>query len=497
MTDLSDSTDDSGNGDSIAGLHGAASAEGTFEEPCVSETPAIVDATGHNRLLDGPLRSTVFFLALPVLLEQFLNFCVGTWDIWLSGHLPDVSQTTPATAAVGVASYVGWLASMLFSLVGAGTTALVARHWGAGERSAANHIANQSLALASVAGLGFLAFIWPAAPLFARGLDLDPTAAAITIDYLRLDGIGLVFTAVSLVGAAALRGSGDTRTPMFVLGTVSVVNLIVSPLLVYGLGPVPSFGVEGIVWGTVTARAAGGVLMLVWLASGRSGLQLIRSELSIRRREARRIFRIGVPAAADGLIMWAAHYAFLRIISSAGPTAFAAHMVGIRLEAITYLPAVAWGAAAATMVGQSLGNQDSERARRSGHESVLQCSLLGVVITAVFYFGADWLFALMHTDAEVASVGGKAFPIVALLQIPLMVAIIYVASLRGAGETRFPLVMTLVSTLALRLPLAWWLCTHLEWGLYGAWVAMSVDMGVRGVMARWRFLSGSWERIEV
>lgn len=484
--------------DSIADLPGPATAEGVFEKPLVSEPPRpAAGSSQSSRLLTGPLRETVFLLALPVLLEQFLNFCVGTCDIWLAGHLPDESQATPATAAVGVAAYVGWLASMLFSVVAAGTTALVARHWGAGEFDRAHRVANRSLALSGVAGLGFLVFIWPTAPLFAQALSLDPSAAAITVHYLRLDGIGLVFSAFSLVGAAALRGAGDMRTPMFILGTVSLINLIVSATLVYGPGPLPALGVDGIVAGTVTARLAGGALMIAWLNRSGDGLRLKLGEWSLRGRETRRILRIGLPAAFDGAVLWAGHFLFLKIISELGAVPLAAHMVGIRIEAITYLPAVAWGAAAAAMVGQSLGNRDPLRARRAGHEAVWQCSLLGVFITLAFTLGAEAIFAAMHTDADVCRVGADAFPLVGLFQIPLLVGIIYAAAMRGAGDTRFPLVMTVVSTFALRLPLAWLLGVELGWGLWGAWAAMCVDMGARALLAALRFLHGGWMRIKV
>jgi MATE family multidrug resistance protein len=485
--------------DSISDLHGAASAEGTFEDPLVPEAAPLNEATPalRNHLLTGPLRPTVFWLALPVLLEQFLNFCVGTCDIWLAGHLPDPSQTTPATTAVGVAAYVGWLASMLFTFVAAGTTALVARHWGAGEHDAANRITNRSLLLAGLAGMGFVTFIWPAAPLVPRALVLDDAATAITIQYLRIDSIGLVFTAISLVAAAALRGSGDTKTPMFVLGAVSLVNLVMSAGFVYGWPPFPALGVTGIVWGTLVARCSGGLLMLAWLASGRGGLRLRPGDFSLFNHDVWRILRIGLPAGADGAILWTGHFVFLRIISELGPVAMAAHMVGIRVEAITYLPAVAWGAAAATMVGQSLGSGDADRARRSGHEAVKQCGLLGIAITLTFTLAADWIFRQMHTDPEVCRVGAQAFPIVGIFQIPLLVGIIYVASLRGAGDTRFPLLMTALSTFCLRLPAAWFLSTQLGWGLLGAWTGMCLDMGVRSVMASTRFVQGKWQRIEV
>jgi MATE family multidrug resistance protein len=486
--------------ESLTELPPIPSAEGTFEEPIVADAALTLDEQRPRErrdILTGPLRPALFLLAVPVLLEQFVNFLVGTCDIWLAGHLPDAAQSTPATTAVGFAAYVGWLASMLYSLVAAGTTALVARHWGAGQRDDAARVANCSIGLALIAGILFLAVIWPLAPELPRLLQLPPTASDITVRYLRIDGIGLVFTAISLVAAAALRGTGDMRTPLIALGTVSIVNLIVSAALVYGWGPLPQLGVDGIVLGTVVARLAGGLLIIGFLLRPHSDLRLRWSELLPRTKQVRRILRIGLPAAGDGLVLWCGHFLFLGIINQLGEVALAAHMVGIRIEAVTYLPAVAWSAAAATMVGQSLGRGDNSRARAAGHEAVRQCGLVGIGVTLFFFFGAGPIFQWMHSDPRVVELGASAFPIVALFQVPLVVGIIYAASLRGAGDTRFPLLMTAVSTFGVRVPLSWLLAIYYDLGLFGAWSGMCADMGLRGLMAAARFARGRWQRIEV
>jgi putative MATE family efflux protein len=455
-----------------------------------------MDTTDRGRLLTGDLRWTLLGLALPVLLEQFLNFLVGFYDTWLAGHLRGgVSEA--AVGAVGVAAYVGWLATMLFALVGAGTTALVSRARGAGDDAEANRVANRSLALAFVAGLAFLLMIYPLAPWVADVLHMSGAARAITIRYLRIDAIGLVFSAVSLVAAAALRGCGNMHTPMWVLGAVSVLNAIASTWFVFGGGPLPALGADGIVAGTVVARFSGGVLMTAALARGVSGLRLVPRELRLRGRTVERILDIGLPAAADGALTWTGHFLFLRIISSLGQTAFAAHVVGVRVEAITYLPAVAWGAAAATMIGQSLGAGDTNRARQAGHEAVRQCSLLGVVITLAFFCGAQPIYALMHNSAAVAEVGVPAFRLLALFQWPLVVGIIYSYALRGAGDTRFPMWVSLVTTFGLRLPLAYVCGVTLDGGLIGAWIGMCADMLARGVAAAVRFRRGKWLAVRV
>lgn len=441
-------------------------------------------------LLVGNLRTTLLWLALPILAEQFLTFCVGFVDTWLSGRI-----SRDATSAVGTAAYIGWLASLLFGMVGTGTTALVSRAWGRGDREEANRIANRSIAMAGVMGAGVCLLFYTAAPLLVTFLDMRGEQYRIAVRYLRVDAFGHLIGGFSIIGAAVLRGAGDTRSPMLILGTVSVMNMIASPLLVFGFGPFAEYGVDGVVYGTLIARLTGGVLMLAMLARGISGLRLSRNALRLRGNTVRRILRIGLPALFDGAVIWAAQMVFLRIISVVDgnqPGAYAAHMVGIQLEAVTYLPAVAWGIAAATMVGQSLGGDDRGRALRVGHEAVRQCSLLAAVISLVFFFGAEAIYHLMHTDPVVHAAGVTAFRMNACFQIPLAVSIIYVFALRGAGDTRSPLLINVFGVVAVRIPLAYLLGIVYEWGLLGAWIGMAADVTVRAVLVGIRYARGQW-----
>jgi len=459
-------------------------------------------------VLSGNLRRTVLWLSLPVLMEQFLSFLVGFYDTFLAGKI-DANATT----AIGLAAYIGWLVSMLFGLVGAGTTALVSRTWGAGEFEDSNRIANRSMALAAVSGVFLYGLIYTIAPLIAMLLSMNETTSAMTVRYLRIDGLGHLFTGVSLVGAATLRGAGNMRVPMIVLGTVSVLNVILSTAFVYGIGPVvisgeplwliSPMGIDGIVMGTILARLAGGLLMIWVFCRGIMGFQLKLKELRLRGETVRRILRIGGPAAIDGAIMWGGQFLFLIVISHLGThgeldsNIFAAHIIGIRVEAITYLPATAWGFAAATMIGQSLGAKDPKRAIAAGHEAVLQCGLLGCAITAIFFFGAEGIFSLMHREAAVREIGVPAFRLLAFFQIPLIVSIIYVNALRAAGESRFPMWITVIGVLLFRVPLAWLFGIYFEGGLIGAWVGMYADMTVRGVLSTLRYISGSWTKTKV
>ncbi len=461
----------------------------------------------ESSLMTGSIRSTVFMLALPVLCEQALSFGVSLTDTYLSGRL-----SQEATAAVGLGAYVGWLASLIFSLVAVGTTALVSRSWGAGDFATANRVLNRSLALAVVLGAIFSVVIWLLAPVAASLLQMQGETLRYAVRYLRIDAVAFAFTSLTLAGSAALRGSGDMRTPMAILGLVNVLNMLVSTCLVFGW---PIFdggslswpddggiGIDGIVFGTVVARICGCVLILAVLARGRGDFRLSWREWKLRGETSRRILRIGGPAAGDGVIMWGGQFLFLMVVANLGDdamdkAAFAAHIICVRVEAMTYLPAVAWGAAAATLVGQSLGARRPERAIHSGHEATRQCVLLGVFVTASFYFGADEIYHIMHDDPAVRAVGADPFRMVALFQIPLIISIVYGSALRGAGDTFSPLLFTLICVFVVRVPLAYVCGVLLGGGLWGAWIGMCGDMALRAVLAATWFSMGRWVRTEV
>ncbi|MHC4696364.1 MAG: MATE family efflux transporter [Planctomycetota bacterium] len=457
-------------------------------------------ATPRYGVTTGPVRRTLFVLALPVLGEQLLNTFVGLFDTYLAGNLlGDINVA--ATGAIGLAAYVGWLVSMIVMLVGTGTTALVTRHEGAGDHAEANRFANQSLTLALILGVFVFGFVYTLAPWLASYCRMTGRAAVITITYLRVDAVGYIFMSVLLVGSAGLRGVGNMRTPLAIYAVINAINVIASLTLVYGLGPFPSLGVNGIVGGTLTARILGAFLMLFVLARGRAGVRLRRCELPISRARTWRILRIGVPAAADGAVMWTGHFVLLAIISRLadpplGPAYFAAHIIAVRVEAFTYLPAVAWATATATMIGQALGAGKPARAKRTGHEAVLQCGSLSIIVALLFFFGAGLIYRTMHDDPLVQEVGVGPFRILALLQPLLVISIVYIHGLRGAGDTRFPLLITVVGTL-LRVALGAFCGLVLQGGLLGAWAGMFCDMTWRALAASLRFQRGRWIHTKV
>lgn len=453
-----------------------------------------------NELLSRPVASAVFWLALPVLGEQSLQMLVGLVDTFLAGTVGK-----EATAAVGLASQVSWLANMMFGAIGAGATALVARHVGMGQRGQANHFSNQALSVAIIMGLVAYALISTSAPLLPWMLEWGPEPTAIAVQYLRIDSAGYVLASLTYVAGACWRGSGDTRTPLYVMCAVNVVNLVVSAALRFGWGPIPAVGVAGIAIGTLAARVLGGLIVIGLLLRGRNGIQFSRSDLRFKAESMVRILRVGLPAGADGISLWAGQFGFLMIISQLARGAdqaatVAAHFVGIRAESLSYLPAYAWATAAATLVGQSLGAGDLRRARHSGHVAAFQSVVLCMTMGVVYFVFAPQIYALFNAtdDLErVARIGVPALRLLSFFQLPLALMIVYTNALRGAGETRRPLLFTLIGMALVRLPAAYVFGIVLEGGLIGAWIGMCADMTTRAALSTAWFIRGRWQSLKV
>ncbi len=457
----------------------------------------------RSPLLSGKLRHSVLALALPALGEQMLNFCVGLFDTFLAGQVSGAGgETGVYTSTVGIASYMSWLATLLFALVGAGTTALVARHWGQGLYHEGRRFASGSMFLAAPLGLAVFALLYLAAPVYARLQNMHGESFDIAVHYLRTDAFGQLFFGFCLVGAAALRGAGDMRTPMLLLGAVNLFNMLLASTLVFGWGGFEPWGIRGIVGGTVASRILGGLLMLAVLATGFNRSDLRISFALPGWSDVRRILKIGGPAAIDGPLIWVGQSLFLMIIArlddvSHSKAYMAAHIIGMEVEALTYLPAVAWGYAAATLIGQCLGAGDIARARQAGHESVRQCALVAVVASLVYVGCSASIYAVMTREPAVRAIGVPALRFLALYQVPLVVVIVYLTAMRGAGDTRSPLVINVIGMVFIRLPVGYLCGVVLHGGLIGAWTGMMVDVALRAGAAAYFYTRGRWAHATV
>jgi MATE family multidrug resistance protein len=444
------------------------------------------------RSAQGAIRRDVLRLALPAMGEQLLSMTVGIVDTFLVGHLGAASL-----AAVGLATQWVFMAITLFGAIATGATALIARFTGARDRDQANEVLRQSVLLGAFIGviatiLG-LSLAGPALTLLGAEEDVIKLGAS----YLTVVSSIFFFSTLMFIGNASLRGAGDTRTPLFVMLVVNVLNIVVAWTAINGPLGLPQLGVVGSALGAATGRLVGGVLVMAILLKGRAGIQLKLAGWRPDPGFIRRILRVGLPTGLEQLMFRTGHMVFARILAELGTTAYAANQVAVNGWALSFMPGFGFALAATTLVGQSLGAKDPEGAQQRGYTAYrMGAGLMGMVGLAFFLFPAQ-IVGFFTDDPQVIALGTMPLRMVGLIQPLLAATMIFAGGLRGAGDTRYPMIINGGAIWLLRLPLAYLLALVLGWGLPGAWAALVLDMSLRGVLNFLRFRSGRWKTIKV
>ncbi|MBI3823211.1 MAG: MATE family efflux transporter [Planctomycetes bacterium] len=461
----------------------------------------------------------VIALSMPVLAQQGLHFVVLLSDRFLAGHL-QVEDHAAVLAASTTAHYLAWFITCYNVLVTVGSTALVARCVGAGEHRLAVEATHQALLLA--VGLGLIATAWAflgGVRWMVHVLNLEGAAADYAAEYaLILFGL-LVFQTIEVAGISCLIGAGDTRTGLVVMIGVAVINIPLAWGFSRGYGPFPKLGFIGIALGTALSHVLGGLVVIAILIRGRFGLKLQPALFLPRFDLFYRLLRISVPSGLDSLSVVAGQFWFLSIVNTFGEVAASAHGIALVWEALGYLSGAAFGTAAMTLVGQNLGAQRPAEAERAGWMAfALGCGVM-TLMAAIFFTLAPQMFALFcpsESQAPIIAAGVDVLRLVAFAMPPLASTIVFTSAMRGAGDTRVPVLFTWVGFFVVRIPLAYFLAKtefavrlpywfgSLAWweigtfegfgmGLYGCWLAMTADIVVRGVFFLARFVRGAWK----
>jgi putative MATE family efflux protein len=462
-------------------------------------SPARAAALDYStELAPRSLLGELLWLALPVVAENMLHMMVGLTDVYLASHLP-AAQAADATASVGSISYVLWLVGLVAGAIGTGSTAIIARAIGARHQSLANSVCGQSVTAAVLIGALLTALLWVGQVPAAVMTGLTGQAYDFSLFYIRILSLSLPFSILMYAASACLRGAGDSVTPALSMIVVDVVNMVCSTALTRGWWGLPVMGFRGIAIGTVIAYLAGGVLLFAVLVSGRGRLRLFLHRLRPHWVTLKRIFRIGFPSGTESLLTWVAQFLIIIVINRADLTHVmaAAHIIAVRVEALSYMIGFAVATAAATMVGQALGTHDVARARRS---AFLAYAVGGGAMTlggvAFLLFGRQ-LTGIMSDTPTIVDLSARCLFITAFAQPGFAAAVIFAGALRGAGDTFVVMLVNLASVLFVRLAgvmiVGWWL----KLGLAAIWMVLAAELTVRGIAVFIRFQHGGWKHAKV
>jgi putative MATE family efflux protein len=421
----------------------------------------------------------LFKLAAPIIGLNLLAVLMLAVDSALCGRLPNAE---PVLEALGMAIQVIYLLMVVMLGLIVGTVALVARAFGAKAMERVSELLVQSTQLTILVGIVVgLAGAVLAGPILAA-LGASPEAEAIGVAYLRPMMIGTPFFYLTILYAGILRGVGNTSVPFVCALGANVVNAVLCYGFVFGRLGLPALGVEGAAVATVIAQACNALALIALLRKGIiPDLQLRLRPRRIDRKLAVELYRVGWPAALDMLIMNAGFLTAIAMLGRIDPVTVAAHGLGLRVQAIAFVPGLGVAQATGAMVGQALGAANVDRARQIARASMLLCTLVMTALAVPIFFAAGLLLAVFDVDngTPLAVSSIEWMRILGVAMVPAAVNIALVGLLQGAGATRTSLWINCWTILLIQVPLAYVLGFVVGWEETGVWLSFPITFLAR------------------
>ena len=427
----------------------------------------------------------VWQLAWPSILSNLLFTTVGFMHIKIVAGLG-----TSSVAAVTTGHRVFFLIQAILMGLSVAATAIIARHWGAKDVRRAEIVTWTTLGFSIALGalLSLPALIAPRAIAGLFGLDDQTTAFA--AGFIFWLGVFNVFAAINMMLGTALRAIGDVITPLWYLLFSSILNISFAYCLAFGIGPLPALGVSGIAaGGGFGALLVTAVFVYRWW-QGRYALKAVK-EASIDWVTTRQLVSIGAPAIIEQGAVQLAFLVFFSIVAKYGTSAYAAYGIGISLVSFSIVIGFGFGIAAATIVGQQLGAGQPQLAIKAGWRSLRMALVAMTALSVILVSMAEDLARFMIADEEVVQLTVAFIYIIAIVQPIMACEFTLSGALRGAGDTRFPLLATLCGIFLGRLIPAW-IAASLGLSVYWIFAVMILDYGIKALMLTLRFRSGKW-----
>lgn len=444
--------------------------------------------TGPLVVAPGPPATAAALWALvwPLALTMSLNAVTGLIDAGVAGRTGAVDQ-----AAAGLAVSIVFLINSCSMALSIGAQALISRFTGAQDPEGAARAAAQTLKLGLVVGLGLLPLLYLGMPGLFALLGAGPEVQATGTWLMRWNLLGVVPTMLGVLCNACFRARGESR---LVLANNAVENVVWAAISL-GLGGLAGWGLPALALGFVAGKTAG--LMVAWHDLRRTTLGpalLEKLAEPLEQAWALRVLRIGVPAGVQSLARNLGGLAYFTILGflPEATAAVAAASVGMRTEALAFLPVFALNIAAATVVGQWLGAGDVAMAERIVKRLARAAVAVMAAFGVFFFLAADWLAAAMAPDPAVAHLAAGYLRTVAVCEPALAVTMVLTGAMQGAGETRWPMLTTIAVQLGCRIPLAWALSGPAGLGPDGAWLAMGGSYFLQAATAAVLFTYSGW-----
>ncbi|MEG0051379.1 MAG: MATE family efflux transporter [Terrisporobacter sp.] len=426
-------------------------------------------------------------LAIPVIVENILQTLIGTVDTYFAGSISD-----NAIAAIGVTNLIMNLFIVFFTAISIGTSAVIARNVGKGEKEKVEFAISQSILLGIIISVivGIINLLFYKPILMICGASNG--VLNITISYYLVVAVPIVFLCLSTILSSCLRATKDTKTPMISTSIANIVNIILNIVFIN-----MNLGIVGLALATTISRLINVVILFGKLRCNNIKVKLNMKEWNLQKETLKAILKIGIPAGMEKLIMRLGQLVYNSMIISIGVSAYIAHNIAGNIEGYTYIPAMGFGVATATLVGISLGEGETEKSRELVYLADVITTFWMVLIGMILFVFAPQIVSIFTDTVEIQEMVVNVLRLIALFQCFIAITQIFTSALQGAGDTKFPMYTTFMGIWGIRVGIGYLLGVVLNLGLYGVWMAYALDITCRAILLMIRFNHGKWKEIAI
>jgi len=437
-------------------------------------------------------------MAWPAMVESVLMSLVNLVDTMM------VSKCgTNAVAAVGLTTQPRMIFYAVFFALSVAVTAIVSRRRGQNYREGANACLSQAMGLVAVLGVILCgAAIAVADPLLRfAGANNDTIVEA--TKYFRITVFGLIFTSFGMIINAAQRGSGNTKLSMRTNVVANITNIIFNALLINGLWIFPELGVTGAAIATLIGNIASFCMSLFSLFQKGKYLQFdLKGMIFWNVQQLKVLGKVAVGASTEQLIMRVGFFVFAKVIAELGTAEIATHTICMNIMLLSFASGDGLGVAASALIGQNLGKNRPDLASLFAKAGQRVGLVVSLILILVLSFGGGFMIELFADPADVnynyvIDAGRILTFFIAAISPGQISQVIYNGALRGAGDTKYVAVTSMVSIGVFRTLLAFVLCKFTSLGLFGAWISLFADQYMRLIFSAYRFISGKWKEIHL
>ena len=427
-------------------------------------------------LLEGPILGALVRLALPITATSLLQMAYNLTDMLWIGKIG-----SGAVAAVGAAGMFVWFTSGLSTLARVGGQVMTAQCLGSQDREEAVAYARNALQLTLFFGLAWgMASLLFAEPMIGFFRLNSPRVVMDARIYLQITCGGIVFSFVNQILTGLLTARGNSLTPFLISVIGLAINVVLDPVLIYGLGPFPRMEVAGAAAATLFAQMVVTGVYYLYARQDEALLSHIRILKRPGKRYMRDIVRIGLPSAVQTMIFSGISMVLARMIAGWGDAAVAAQKVGSQVESISWMTVDGFAGAVSAFTAQNYGAQRMDRVRRGYRTALGLVVAWGVFCTVLLVVFPDLLFRLFLDDPKTLEMGVDYLRVMGYSQILMCCEIATSGAFSGMGKTLYPSVCSVCLT-AMRIPLAW-LLTSTALGLGGIWWSISISAMLKGAV---------------